>query len=308
MATGPYHPELTRIRFLPPISYGRRLAPMMRRLKIKSGDPGPDVRIDEITISATVSLRLIRPTAATSPVPVLLWIHGGGHVFGSPEQDDRTNLAFVRELGIAVAAVRYRLGADAVAPASVDDCYAALQALIAGAADFGIDPSRLAIGGASAGGGIAAALVLYAHDHGMTPASLQLLVYPMLDDRTVARSDHDTHSARGWTAKSNHYGWKTYLGAEPGSPGVSPYAAPARREDLRGLPPAWIGVGTVDIFHDEDVDYASRLTAAGVECELLVISGAFHGFDQMFSKTEVAKQFWQSQAEALRRAGITSAV
>jgi acetyl esterase/lipase len=306
MATSPYNPELTRVRFFPRISYGRRLSHLMRRLKMKPADSGTDVRIDEITISATVSLHLIRPAAATTPVPVLFWIHGGGHIFGTPEQDDRANIDFVRELGIAVAAVRYRLGADAVAPASVDDCYAGLQALVARADEFGIDASHLAIGGASAGGGIAAALVLYAHDHGVAPAALQLLVYPMLDDRTAARTDHDTHLAKGWTTKSNHYGWKTYLGVEPGSVGVSPYAAPSRREDLTGLPPAWIGVGAVDIFYDEDVDYAGRLTAAGVDCELHVVPGAFHGFDQMFPKTEVAKQFWQWQADALRRAGIAS--
>ena len=306
MATSPYDPELTRVRFFPRISYGPRTAALMRRVKMRSADPGTDVRIDEITISSTVSLHLLRPATATTPVPALLWIHGGGHIFGSPEQDDRANIRFVRELGIAVAAVRYRLGADAVAPASVEDCYSGLQALVARADEFGIDANHLAIGGASAGGGIAAALVLYAHDHGMAPAALQLLVYPMLDDRTAARTDHDTHLAKGWTTKSNHYGWKTYLGVEPGSVGVSPYAAPSRREDLTGLPPAWIGVGSVDIFSDEDLDYARRLTAAGVDCELHVVPGAFHGFDQMFPKTGVANQFWQWQADALRRAGIAS--
>ncbi|MEJ3405862.1 alpha/beta hydrolase [Rathayibacter sp. YIM 133350] len=304
--TTPYDPELARARFIPRFSFGPRLAPLMRRQKPKTTNPGPGVRIDEIGISSSVSLHLIRPTSPAGPVPVLLWIHGGGHLFGTPEQDDRSNIAFVRELGIAVAAVRYRLGADAPAPASVQDCYTALEAVIERASEFGIDAGRLAIGGASAGGGIAAALVLYAHDRGMSPAALQLLVYPMLDDRTAARTDHDTRNARGWTAKSNHYGWATYLGVPPGSDEVSDYAAPARRADLTGLPPAWIGVGTVDIFHDEDVEYARRLIETGAECELHVIPGAFHGFDQMFPTTRVAQDFWRSQADALRRAGVAS--
>ena len=124
----------------------------------------------------------------------------------------------------------------------------------------------------------------------------------MLDDRTVTRTDHDTRHVRVWTPKSNRYGWTSYLGAEPGSSGVSPYAAAARREDLTGLPPAWIGVGTIDLFHDEDLEYARRLIEAGVPCALSIVPGAFHGFDALFQKTTVARRFWWDQAEALSSA------
>lgn len=306
MSSSPYHPELSRVRFLPTIPTGPGTVKLMRRLKPRGIDPGPDVTVDEITVSPTVSIRLFRPAHVAGPVPAMLWMHGGGHLFGAPEQDDRSNIAFVRELGIAVAAARYRLGSEAPAPASVEDCYAAFLALANRGEEWGIDVTRLAVGGASAGGGVAAALAQYALDRGNAQPMFQLLVYPMLDDRTVLRSHPDAKHHRGWNEKNNRQGWTTYTGGEPGRPGVSPYAAPARRDDLAGLPPAWIGVGTLDLFHDEDVEYARRLNAAEVPCELYVVPGATHGFDQMFVRAQVVRDFWRQQAEALRRAGIAT--
>lgn len=306
MPKSPYHPELTLVRFLPSMPSGPRMVKLLRKAKAHGVDPGPGVTVEEIAISPTVSIRLFRPAAATGPVPVMLWMHGGGHLFGAPEQDDRRNIAFVKELGIAVAAARYRLGSDAPAPASVEDCYAALQALATRGDEWGIDQTRLAIGGASAGGGVAAALALYALDQGGVQPAFQLLVYPMLDDRTVLRPDAASKYHRGWNTKNNRHGWTTYTGGAPGRPGVSPYAAPARRDDLTGLPPAWLGVGTIDLFHDEDVEYARRLNAAAVPCELYVVPGATHGFDQMFTKSDVVSDFRQQQVNALRNAGFTA--
>lgn len=278
----------------------------MHDMKPRPVEPGDGVTVTEVAVSETTSIRLFRPSGIAGPVPTLLWIHGGGHLFGSPEQDDRSNIAFTRELGIVVAAVRYRLGADAPSPASLEDCHAALRHVVENAADLGVDPTRIAIGGASAGGGIAAALVLQTHDRGEIPVAFQLLIYPMLDDRTTLRTDLDKLPVRMWTTKSNNRGWRTYLGGEPGVDGISPYAAPARRADLSGLPPTWIGVGTVDLFYDEDVEYARRLRTAGVTCTLDIVSGAFHGFDQLFAKTPVASSFLQAQMNALRSGGINS--
>lgn len=301
------HPELRAVRFTPKISFGHLSAPLFRRMKPKGTVPAPGVSVREISVpgphgAPDVTLRVFIPDRLTAPVPAMLWIHGGGHILGNPEQDDVSNIAFARELGIVVAAVRYRLGAVEPAPASVEDAYAGLRGLVDRAGELHVDPSRIAIGGASAGGGIAAALALFAHDRGEIRPAFQLLVYPMLDDRTVVRTDHDTSRVRVWTAKSNRFGWASLLGQEPGSPGVSPYAAPARREDLSGLPPAWIGVGDLDLFHDEDVEFARRLTAAGVPCQLHVVPGAFHGFDALYSKTGVSVAFRNEQARALRSA------
>lgn len=302
-----FHPDLTKARFLPPVSFGPRTAGLLRRVRPRPSDPGPGVRVEEIAVpgldgAPDVGLRVFRPTGRTGSAPALLWVHGGGHLFGSPEQDDRANAAFARELGIIVAAVRYRLGPDNPAPAAVEDAYAGLRGLVARADELHVDVDRLAVGGASAGGGIAAGLAQFAHDRGEIRPVFQLLVYPMLDDRTVLRTDLDTRGIRAWTPTSNRYGWTSYLGRAPGAADVAPYAAPARRPDLAGLPPAWIGVGTLDLFADEDRAYARRLTEAGVPCELHVVPGAFHGFDSLFGRAPVSRAFWAEQAGALRRA------
>lgn len=302
-----FHPDLAVGRFIPPVSIGPASARFIRSRTPKPVDPGPDVSVREITVpgpagAPAVALRLYQPISMTDAAPALLWIHGGGLVIGSPEQDDRTSIAFARQLGITVAAVRYRLAPDNQAPAAVEDAYAGYLGLIARAEELSIDQQRIAIAGASAGGGIAAALAAMIHDRGGIQPVFQLLVYPMLDDRTVTRSDLDTRHVRVWTPGSNRFGWSAYLGDEPGSAAISPYAAPARREDLTGLPPAWIGVGTLDLFYDEDVEYARRLNASGVPCELHTVPGAFHGFDALFSKADVTVSFWNEQVRVLRRA------
>ena len=299
-----FHPDLTLARFLPKMSYGPVTSGIMRSLKPRPTAPGTDLTVQEIVVpgpkgAPSVSLRVFQPTGLKATAPALLWIHGGGLIFGTPEQDDRTSIAFARELGITVAAVRYRRASHSPAPAAVEDAYAALRGLVARASELHIDIDRIAIGGASAGGGIAAALALLAHDRAEIRPVFQLLVYPMLDDRTTTRTDLDTRNMRLWTPKSNQYGWSSYLGDAVAGPDVSPYAAAARREDLTGLPPAWIGVGTLDLFHDEDTEYARRLGDSNVPCELHIVPGAFHGFDTVFHKAAVSQQFWRRQARAL---------
>ncbi|MDQ1066521.1 alpha/beta hydrolase [Streptomyces canus] len=300
------HPDLARGRFIPKMSYGPLSSRIMRSLKARPVVPGPDITVQEVVVPGPegvpdVSLRVFQPAGLKTTAPALLWVHGGGLIFGAPQNDDRTSIAFARELGITVAAVRYRLASHSPAPAAVEDAYAALRGLVAQARHLHIDIDRIAIGGASAGGGIAAALALLAHDRAEIRPVFQLLVYPMLDDRTTTRTDLDALDVRLWTAKSNRYGWSSYLGDSVAGPDVSPYAAAARREDLTGLPPAWIGVGTLDLFHDEDVEYARRLDDSGVPCELHVVPGAFHGFDAVFPDVEVSQDFWRQQVKALAR-------
>lgn len=302
-----FHPDLAAARFIPRFSFSPRLVRTMRGLSPRPAVAPPDVAIHELTVAGPdgapgVGLRIFQPTGRAVAGPALFWIHGGGMITGSPEQDDATSLAFARELGITVAAVRYRLAPDDPAPAAIDDVYAGLAGLVANAAALNVDPDRIAIGGASAGGGLAAALAQLAHDRGEIQPVFQLLVYPMLDDRTVLRTDVDDRTLRMWSAKSNRYGWASYLGQEPGSPDAPPYAVAARRADLSGLPPAWIGVGTLDLFHDEDVLYARRLNDSGVPAELYLVPGAFHGFDAVFRKAEVTRTFWEEQARVLRAA------
>ena len=301
-----FHRDLAVARFIPKLSVTPRLLPLMRQTP--PVPPAPDdVRIDELTVAGPlwapdVRIRRYDPVGRSAATPALLWIHGGGYLLGTPEQDEQSSIGFARELGIPVFAVRYRLAPEHPSPAGLEDAYAALCAIALDAEALGVDPARIAIGGASAGGGLAAALALLAHDRGEVRPAFQLLVYPMLDDRTVVRDDHVVPGVRGWTPKSNRFAWTAYLGGEPGAADVSPYAAPARRDDLSGLPPAWIGVGSNDLFHDEDVRYAARLAEAGVPCELVVIDGAFHGFDAILRRAGVSREFWRTQAQALREA------
>jgi acetyl esterase/lipase len=164
-----------------------------------------------------------------------------------------------------------------------------------------IDPKRIAVGGASAGGGLAAALVQLAHDRREIDPVFQMLVYPMLDDRTVLRTDIDDSQNVTWNHKSNRYGWESYLGKECGAEHVPAYSVPARRADLSGLPPAWIGVGALDIFQDEDVAYAQRLRECGVECEIEIIPGAFHGFDVFDPQLSIVQDFRKKQVKVLKK-------
>ncbi|MDP3498890.1 MAG: alpha/beta hydrolase fold domain-containing protein [Myxococcales bacterium] len=297
-----FHPDLRLGRFMPPFPAGPFVAGLMQRLARRSAPPKVEGLVIEDIDVPGVSLRLYRPKDMTAAMPAYLWLHGGGFLVGQPEQDEANNIALALELKLVVAGVRYRLAPKHPAPAAVEDAWAALQWLAAAAPRLGIDPTRIAIGGASAGGGLAATLALVAHDRKDVRPAFQLLVYPMLDDRTATRTDLETKNVRVWTPASNHYAWSAYLGHPPGQATANPYAAAARREDLRGLPPAWIGVGTLDLFHDEDVTYAKRLEASGVPCELHLVPGAFHGFDAVFRKAGVTKAFWSEQVRVLRAA------
>lgn len=246
-------------------------------------------------------VRIYKPNSVADPTPVLLWIHGGGFLIGKPEQDDVSCAQFVRELGLTIVSVDYRLAPKYPFPAALDDCYSALQWVVAHSRQLGIDPKRIAIGGASAGGGLAAALVQLAHDRQEIQIAFQMLVYPMLDDRTVLRTDIDDSQNITWNHRSNRYGWESYLGRECGAAEVRAYSVPARRADLSGLPPAWIGVGALDIFHDEDVAYAQRLRECGVECEIEIVPGAFHGFDVFDPTLPIVQDFRKLQAAVLKK-------
>jgi acetyl esterase/lipase len=292
MPSTDFHPDLQRIaRLAPQALVGPRSLKLIRRLSGLRRSKTPD-GIEVLTLGSGVGVRLHRPVGVEQPGPALLWIHGGGYVMGSAQQDDALCHRFTRELGITVAAVDYRLAPEHPYPAPLEDCYSALTWLAALPA---VDPARVAIGGASAGGGLAAALALLARDRGELTPTLQLLAYPMLDDRSGAGPKNPNY--RLWGPKSNRFGWSAYLGnADP------KIAVPARHDDLSGLPPAWIGVGTHDLFHDEDLAYAERLTAAGVPCHVEVVQGAFHGFDLVVPKAAVSQSFFASQCASLRTA------
>ena len=185
-------------------------------------------------------------------------------VVGSPQSETRGAAQLARELGALVVSPDYRLAPEHPYPAALDDCMSTLYWMRDNADELGIDPDRIAVTGSSAGGGLTAAVAQRAHDEGIRLRA-QAMVYPMLDDRTVLRDDHGGRGRFLWTPASNRFGWTAYLGRPPRMSDAPEYAAPARREDLSGLAPAWIGVGDLDLFYDESVDYADRLRAAGVD-------------------------------------------
>lgn len=256
--------------------------------------------IPSVEAQRRIRLRTYRPRSAESLLPCLVWFHGGGLVLGRPEMDDPLAVRFVQEAGIIVLSVDYRYAPEHPFPAGLEDAYAALQWAHREGRQLGIDPHRLGVGGASAGGCLAAALAQQAHDHGQIPLKAQLLVYPMLDDRSSIDPTLPADTLI-WSQSSNRFGWQAYLGQPCGSPNLPPYAVPARRTDLSGLPPAWIGVGTLDLFHAEDTAFAERLRAAGVDCTLQHVEGAFHGFDAFVTQVPVTNDFRSAQSAWLKR-------
>ena len=267
----------------------------------------PDIEVTERSVpgpqgAPDVRVLVYLPKSAPRPLPALLWIHGGGYVIGSADQDDAQVKSIVTQVGCAAVSVDYRLAPETPFPGPVEDCYAALTWLHAHAAELGIDQGRLAIGGASAGGGLAAGLGLLTRDRGEVPLAFQLLIYPMLDDRTVSAADPHPYAGEFiWTPDANRFGWASLLSEEPGGADVSPYAAAARAERLAGLPPTYLSVGALDLFLEEDLEYARRLMREGVPTELHVYPGAFHGFNMM-AESQVARAFTRDSMDALRRA------
>ncbi len=248
-------------------------------------------QVSVVAVNPDVSVRVHRLPDLSGPQPALLWIHGGGTVMGGAAQEDRFCSRLMNFSDVSVVAVDHRLAPEHPYPTPVEDCYVALQWL---ARQPWVDPARIAVGGASAGGGFAAMLAFLARDRAEVTPALQLLVYPMLDDRTGEAAGH--HGRRVmWSARDNQIAWRWYLGsADPAA------AVPSRRTDLAGLAPAWIGVGSLDLFHDESRTYAGRLRDAGVPTRLHIAEGAFHAFDMIAPKASVSQRFFASQCRALR--------
>jgi acetyl esterase/lipase len=246
-----------------------------------------------------VPLRVHRARSSEGLLPCLVSMHGGGYVIGSNVMDDATFNRLCPALDLVGVSVDYRLAPDAPYPGPLEDCYRSLLWTYENAEQLGVDRDRIGVGGTSAGGGLAAALALLARGRGEVPVAFQLLDSPMLDDRQITRSSR-LDGLPMWSRESNAFGWRSYLGDLYGTDRVPGTAAPARAEDLSGLPPAFVSVGSVDGFLDEDVDYALRLNHAGVATELHVYPGACHGY-QMAADSEVTRQSRRDVEEWLAR-------
>ena len=259
-----------------------------------------DVVIPGLNDDPDVKVRLYKPIDLPKGSPCLLWMHPGGMTIGDATMEDLTSAQRALDHSCLVASVDYRLAPENPYPAAPDDCYAALIWLESSASELGISSSRIAIGGASAGAGLAASTALRARDESGPKIIFQLLTYPMLDHRNTNPSSYGVmDDFRVWNRKANLISWEAYLG---GITNVPSYASPSLETDLANLPPAIITVGALDNFVDECIDYAQRLMQAGVRTDLRVYGGAFHGSVGFVAHSPISIEWAKAENDALHRA------
>jgi acetyl esterase/lipase len=284
---------LPQVRAAPPLAFGPATSRDDVDVKTQS-IPGP-------AGAPSVGVMIYTPRKRGQRLPCVLHIHGGGYVLGSAAELELVHRLLSSEAQCIIVSVDYRLAPETRFPGAVEDCYAALRWIYSQAAELGVDHQRIGVMGESAGGGLAAALALLSRDRAEYRLAFQHLIYPMIDDRTCTEAPHPYAGEFLWTPVNNAFGWSSLLGTPPGSPGVSPYAAAARAVDLAGLPRTYIATAALDLFVEENIDYARRLLRQGVPVELHVYPGAFHAFD-LAPDAQVSKQARRDSLAALRRA------
>ena len=298
----PWIPMIPKIDFTDIATLRNVDGEMMAHLPVYEPPVPLTVRDVVVPGEPDVPVRVYAPAEQDGPLPGLLFIHGGGFILGNVEMFDGDAKRIAAEVGAVVVSVDYRLAPENPFPAGLDDCYAALVWTAAAADELGIDLARLAVGGDSAGGGLAAAVALLARDRGGPALCFQYLGIPELDDRLDTPSMRAYHDTPLWHRPAAEFSWDSYLGpGVRGTEGVSPYAAPARMADLSGLPPAFVNVCQFDPLRDEGIAYAQRLAQANVLTELILYPGTFHG-SGMIAASAVTKRIISDQLAALRRA------
>ncbi|MBT6727611.1 MAG: alpha/beta hydrolase [Deltaproteobacteria bacterium] len=253
--------------------------------------PGPEE-------APPVGVRVYRPKAASGVLPGIFFIHGGGMIMGAVEGENLKATELCEAIQAVVVSVEYRLAPEHPHPAPVRDCYAALKWMAQNADELAFDVDRLAVVGGSAGGGLTIATTMMARDKGFPRICFQMPLYPMIDDRNETPSSYEIMDVGVWDREGNVEAWQWYLGGKS----ADNYAAPARAENLAGLPPTFIDVGELDLFRDEDIQFAARLIQAGVPTELHVYPGAYHASEVFAPESALSQSILARRTEALLRA------
>lgn len=249
----------------------------------------------------SLKLRIYQPAERDEKLPALLWIHGGGYVLGTVESSDPLCAEFVKEAGCVVVSVDYRLAPEHPYPAPIEDCYSALKWMAGHVEALNIDGDRIGVAGASAGGGLTAALTLLARDRGYPSVHFQMPLYPMIDDRNNTPSAKEIKEGMIWNQTTNEAGWQMYLGPLHGTDNVPSYAAPARETDYSRLPYTYTCVGQLDPFRSETIAYVTKLAEAGVDVEFHLFPGAYHGFEGVNPDADLAVRAKDEYIQALKK-------
>jgi len=262
----------------------------------------PDISIRDFKIpglknAPEITLRVYTPKNSADLNPGIYNIHGGGMILGNVAMDDGISTTLALKFHAVVVSVEYRLAPENPYPAAVEDCYAGIVWMAKNANMLKIDPERLIVFGGSAGGGLTLATSLMARDHHYPKIAYQMALYPMIDDRNTSESSRQVTNVGIWDRLPNIEAWNWYLGGKP----ADGYAAPARAKSLKGLPPTFIDVGEVDLFRDEDIDFAKKLLEAGVSTEFHVHPGAFHASEIFVPTAQLSKRIWEIRFSALER-------
>ncbi|NUT48220.1 MAG: alpha/beta hydrolase [Saccharothrix sp.] len=248
-----------------------------------------------------IRLSIFSPVRRGPAAPCVYWMHGGGMIMGDRFSQIDIPLEWLDEFGAVVVSVEYRLAPEATGTTPVEDCHRGLLWVVEHAAELGVDPARIIVAGASAGGGLAAGLTLLARDRGTASIAAQVLVCPMLDHRNTSTSSRQYSGVPGvWTGEMNAFGWRALLGDLSGDE-VPAYVSPALADDLSGLPPTYVDTGSAEVFRDEATDYANRIWAVGGQAELHVWSGGFHGFDALYPQARISTTARRTRTDWLDR-------
>ena len=296
---------LSELPQLPPLSL--EVVAQMRQYPqppVESFLEGRPVERREVTVAALdgaqIPLSIFAPDRPDTAAPCIYWVHGGGMMWGDRFSNIDIPLEWLDQFGAVVVSVDYRLAPEANGTTLADDAYQGLLWVAEHADELGIDPTRIVIAGASAGGGLAAAVTLMARDRGTPLLAAQILICPMLDHRNLTTSSRQYTGSGVWSREMNEFGWRAVLGTLTDE-AVTSYHSPALADDLSGLPTSYIDVGSAEVFRDEDVAYATRIWAAGGHVDLHVWAGGFHGFDALFPKAPISATARRTRSEWLAR-------